>query len=130
MLLLLTASTDTLQCLLFVRWSEQPTKKERFAAPRTFLFPAPDRACPCGAKLSAPLRARTSARERVRGSHKKRTALAVPFCVICERKGYTRCYFYCLYHIKLHRKNQRYSYKNVGGKFLRPRYFTRPVLLS
>ena len=42
------------------------------------------------------------------------------FLVICERKGYTRCYFYCLYHIKLHRKNQRYSYKNVGGKFLRP----------
>lgn len=39
----------------------------------------PDRACGCAAKLSASLRARTSARERVRGSHKKRTAKAVPY---------------------------------------------------
>ena len=44
----------------------------------------------------------------VRGSHKKRTAYAVPFCVIYERKGYASYYFYCLYHIKSHRKNQRY----------------------
>ena len=52
------------------------------------------------------------------------------FFVICERKGYTRYYYYCLYNIKLHRKNQRYSYKNIGGKFLYPRYFTLPVPLS
>ena len=129
-------------CSAFQKRSFLPLKQQKtmknalffmvfcLAAFSSAIMAAPDRACPCGAKLSAPLRARTSARERVRGSHKKRTALAVPFCVICERKGYTRCYFYCLYHIKLHRKNQRYSYKNVGGKFLRPRYFTRPVLLS
>ena len=70
-------------CSAFQKRSFLPLKQQKtmknalffmvfcLAAFSSAIMAAPDRACPCGAKLSAPLRARTSARERVRGSHKK-----------------------------------------------------------
>ena len=81
-------------CSAFQKRSFLPLKQQKtmknalffmvfcLAAFSSAIMAAPDRACPCGAKLSAPLRARTSARERVRGSHKKREvrgSMYVPF---------------------------------------------------
>ena len=81
-------------CSAFQKRSFLPLKQQKtmknalffmvfcLAAFSSAIMAAPDRACPCGAKLSASLRARTSARERVRGSHKKREvrgSMYVPF---------------------------------------------------
>ena len=49
--------------------------------------------------------------------------------VICERKGYTRCYYYCLYNIKLHRKNQRiHAIKISEANFFAPDILLNPFL--
>ena len=78
-------------CSAFQKRSFLPLKQQKtmknalffmvfcLAAFSSAIMAAPDRACPCGAKLSASLRARTSARERVRGSHKKRFAVPHSF---------------------------------------------------
>ena len=42
----------------------------------------------------------------VRGAKKRSTLSDTSLFVICERKGYTHQSLYCLYNIKLHRKNQ------------------------
>ena len=77
-------------CSAFQKRSFLPLKQQKtmknalffmvfcLAAFSSAIMAAPDRACPCGAKLSAPLRARTSARERVRGSQRKKKRFAVP----------------------------------------------------
>ena len=66
-----------------------------------FLFPAPfaNRSLPFAPPPSSPVRMQKLQKKTHR-------SIRWVFFVICERKGYTHQSLYCLYNIKLHRKNQ------------------------